>query len=183
MLVSLERLRFVALASLVFAIVALHAAHGHWIGDFWEHSAVVRELITHPVRPRHPLLLLDAPHAFENPYALIVATVGRWSGSTSVTALTVASLVNLVMIFVALRVFVRRFASGRADAVSFYLLLFMLLLWGREPWEFSGFYHINVLHHTLAYPSACAFWMSLFLIALNAKRIAEERPRLLLAIV
>jgi len=181
--VSLDRLRFVVLASLVFAIVALHAAHGHWIGDFWEHSAVVRELITHPVHPRHPLLLVDAPHAFENPYALIVATFARWSGSTSVTALTVASLVNLLMIFVALRVFVRRFASGRVEAVSFYLLLFMLLLWGREPWEFSGFYHINVLHHTLAYPSACAFWMSLFLIALNATRIAEARPRLLLAIV
>jgi hypothetical protein len=183
MLVSLERLRFVVLASLVFAIVALHAAHGHWIGDFWEHSAVVRELMTHPLHPRHPLLLLDAPHAFANPYALIVAMVGRWSGATSVTALAVASLVNLVMIFVALRVFVRRFASGRPEAVSFYLLLFMLLLWGREPWEFSGFYHINVLHHALAYPSACAFWMSLFLLTLNAKRIAEERPRLLLAIV
>jgi len=183
MLVHLDRLRFAALASFIFALIALHAAHGHWIGDFWEHSAVVRELITHPAHPRHPLLLADAPHAFANPYALAVATFGRLSGSSSVIALTVASLVNLLMLFVALVIFVRRFASGRAATVSFYLLLFMFLLWGREPWEFSGFYHVNVLHHSLAYPSACALWVSLILLALNGKRVAEERPRLLLIIV
>jgi hypothetical protein len=180
---ALSRLRFAALASLVFAVVSVHAAHGHWIGDFWEHSAVVRELITHPVHPRHPLLAVDAPHAFDNPYAVILATLGRASGKSSVGTLAVASLVNLLMLFVALRVIVRRFAPAQAEAVSFYLLLFMLLLWGREPWEFSGFYHINVLHHALPYPSACAFWVSLLLVALNEKRISERRPRLLLLIV
>ena len=180
---ALSRLRFAALALLVFAVVSVHAVHGHWIGDFWEHSAVVRELATHPLHPRHPLLLVDAPHAFANPYALAVATLSRFSGTSAVTALTVASLVNLLMLFVALRAFVRRFTSAEAQAVSFYLLLFMLLLWGREPWEFSGFLHVNVLHHALAYPSACAFWISLFLVALNAKRIAERRQRLLLLIV
>ena len=183
MLSALSRLRFAALASFVVVLVSVHAVHGHWIGDFWEHSAVVRELITHPVHPRHPLLLIDAPHAFANPYALVVATLARFSGASAVTALAVASLVNLLMLFVALRVFARRFAPARAESVSFYLLLFMLLLWGSEPWEFSGFYHINVLHHVLAYPSACAFWMSLLTVALNGKRISERRPRLLLLIV
>ena len=180
---ALHRWRFAALASLVFAVVAVHAAHGHWIGDFWEHSAVVRELMTHPVHPRHPLLLVDAPHAFASPYALVVATLARSSGTSAVTALTVASLVNLLMLFVALRVFVRRFAPEQAEAVSFYLLLFMLLLWGREPWEFSGFFHVNALHHTLPYPSACAFWISLLLLALNGKRVSEGRASLLLLIV
>ena len=167
----------------MLAVVVLHAAHGHWIGDFWEHSAVVRELSTHPAHPRHPLLLVDAPHAFANPYALVVAMLCRITGMSSVTGLTVASLVNLLMLFVALRVFVRRFAGAQATAVGFYLLLFMLLLWGREPWEFSGFFHVNVLNHTLAYPSACAFWVSLLLLALDRKRSAERRPRLLLLIV
>jgi hypothetical protein len=167
----------------VFIVVTIHAAHGHWIGDFWEHSAMVRELITHPVRPRHPLLLVDAPHAFANPYALVVALCCRLAGVSSVTGLAAASLVNLLMLFVALRMFVRRFASAQPEAVSFYLLLFMLLLWGWEPWEFSGFYHVNALNHTLAYPSACAFWMSLLLLALNGKRMAERRPGLLLLIV
>jgi hypothetical protein len=180
---ALHRWRFAALASLVVAVVAVHAAHGHWIGDFWEHSAVVRELMTHPGHPRHPLLLVDAPHAFESPYALVVATLARLSGTSAVTALTVASLVNLLMLLVAMRAFVRRFAPEQAEAVSFYLLLFMLLLWGREPWEFSGFFHVNALHHTLPYPSACALWVSLLLLALNGKRISQGRASLLLLIV
>ena len=167
----------------MLAVVLLHAFHGHWIGDFWEHSAVVRELATHPLHPRHPLLLVDAPHAFANPYALIVAMLCRITGMSSVTGLTAASIVNLVMLFVALRVFVRRFASAESATVAFYLMLFMLLLWGREPWEFSGFFHVDVLNHTLAYPSACAFWVSLLLLALNGKRMAERSQRLLLLIV
>ena len=180
---ALLRLRFVALASLVFVAVAIHAVHGHWIGDFWEHSAVVRELITHPVHPRHPLLLVDAPHAFSNPYALVVATVARIMGVSSVFALSAATLLNLVMVVVALRVFARRFAPETAEATGFYLLLFMLLLWGQDPWEFSGFLHVNAINHTLAYPSACAFWVSLLLLALDAKRIAERRASLLLLLV
>jgi hypothetical protein len=160
-------------------LVAVHAARGHWIGDFWEHSAVVRELATHPTQPRHPLLRIDAPHAFASPYALLVAALCRLTGVSSVTGLTVASIVNLAMLLVALRVFVRRFAPAHTEAVGYYLLLFMLLLWGPEPWEFSGFFHVNALNHVLAYPSACAFWVSLLLLALDAKRIAEGRRRLL----
>ena len=180
---AVRRLRFAILASLVFVVVAIHAAHGHWIGDFWEHSAVVRELMTHPLHPRHPLLLVDAPHAFTNPFALIVAVLCRITGISSVSGLAVASLVNLVMLLVALRVFVRRFAPERAEAVRFYLLLFMLVLWGREPWEFSGFYHVVALNHTLAYPSACAFWVALLLLDLNGRRIVQGRARLFALIV
>ena len=135
MLSALSRLRFAALASFVFALASVHAAHGHWIGDFWEHSAVVRELITHPVHPRHPLLLVDAPHAFANPFALVVATLARFTGASAVTALAVASLVNLLMLCVALRVFVRRFAPAHAGVVGFYLLLFMLFLVGHPVWR------------------------------------------------
>lgn len=167
----------------MLALVAVHAARGHWIGDFWEHSAVVRELASHPTHPRHPLLLVDAPHAFASPYALLVAVLCRITGVSSVTGLAVASIINLLMLFVALRLFARRFAPDHAEAVGYYLLLFMLLLWGPEPWEFSGFYHILALNHVLAYPSACAFWVSLLLLALNERRVKEGEPRLLLVTV
>ena len=82
---------------------------------------MVRELATHPTHPRHPLLLIDAPHAFASPYALLVAALCRLTGVSSVTGLTVASLVNLVMLLVALRVFVRRFALAHTEAVFYYL--------------------------------------------------------------
>jgi hypothetical protein len=166
-----EHARFVALAACLFAISAIHAWHGHWIGDFWEHSAVVRELARHPIHPRHPLLLLDAPHAFAGPYALIVAMFCRLTGAPSVNGLAAAGLVNLSMLIVAVRVFVGRVAPERAGTVSFFTLLFMLLLWGPQPWEFSGFYHIRAVIHTLSYPSTFAFWVALLLLATVARRI------------
>ncbi|PYP80212.1 MAG: hypothetical protein DMD35_05575 [Gemmatimonadetes bacterium] len=101
---TLYRLRFPALAVFVVALVAAHAARGHWIGDFWEHSAVVRELATHPLHPRHPLLVVDAPHALANPYALLVALFCRVTGASAATGLATASIVNLLMPLVALRV-------------------------------------------------------------------------------
>lgn len=180
---ALYRLRFPVLAVLVVIPVAVHAARGHWIGDFWEHSAVVRELATHPLHPRHPILVVDAPHPLANPYALLVALFCRLTGASAVAGLATASIVNLVMLLVALRLFVRRSAPEQADAVGFYLLLFMLLLWGIDPWDFSGFYHVNVIVHSLPYPSAFAFWVALLLLALNRKRMADGSPRLLLLIV
>jgi hypothetical protein len=180
---TLYRLRFPSLAVLVLSLVATHAAHGHWIGDFWEHSAVVRELSTHPLHPRHPLLVIDAPHALANPYALLVGLLCRLTSASAVTGLAAASVVNLLMLLIALRVFVRRFAPAQTDAVCFYLLLFMMLLWGLEPWDYSGFYHVDVIVHSLPYPSAFAFWVALLLLALNEKRVADGEPRLLLLIV
>lgn len=180
---TLYRLRFPVLAVLVSIPVAVHSARGHWIGDFWEHSAVVRELATHPLHPRHPLLVIDAPHPLANPYALLVALLSRLTGVSAVIGLAAASIGNLVMLLVALRLFVRRSAPAHADAVCFYLLLFMLLLWGIDPWDYSGFYHVNVILHSLPYPSAFAFWVALLLLALNERRVADGSPRLLLLIV
>jgi len=50
-----------------------HTRNQLWVEDFWEHSAVVRELSTHLLHPKHPQLLLDAPHPFYSPYAVMVA--------------------------------------------------------------------------------------------------------------
>jgi hypothetical protein len=169
----IEHAEFLVLAACVLALVALHAWHGHWIGDFWEHSAVVRELATHPTRPRHPLLVVDAPHAFATPYALLVAMFCRLTGVSSVDGLAAAAVTNFSMLIVALLIFVGRMAPERSGRVCFFTLLFMLFLWGPQPWDFSGFYHINALIHTLGYPSVFAFWVALLLLAVDATRVEQ----------
>jgi hypothetical protein len=35
----------------ILALAILFLMIGQWVGDFWEHSAVVHELITHPSFP------------------------------------------------------------------------------------------------------------------------------------
>ena len=42
---------------------------------------------------------------------------------------------------------------------------------------------LNVILHSLPYPSAFAFWVALLLLALNERRMADGSPRLLLLIV
>jgi len=59
-----EHGRFYILALAILFLMIGHTINGQWVGDFWEHSAVVRELITHPLSPKHPQLSVDAPHAF-----------------------------------------------------------------------------------------------------------------------
>jgi alpha-1,6-mannosyltransferase len=154
--------RYLVLAAILFLLVSLHAANGLWIGDFWEHSAVVRELATHPVQPQNHRLLLDAPHVLYTPYALAVALLVRLSGLPPITALALSGLVHLVLWLAALWLFCR-LLLGRGAA--FYTLLFTLLLWGRSAWAFSGFFHLGTLGYVLSYPSMLATGLSLLALA------------------
>lgn len=151
-----------------------------WIGDFWEHAAVVRALASHPLAPRHPQLAVDAPHAFFSPHALALGLAARATGLAPTTVLGVAGMLHLALLVFALRRFVRwRFDSPHAD---FYALLFTLVLWGYPPWFFSGFLHLKSLGHYLGIPSTFATGLMLLTwsLALEAARSPSRRLRLFL---
>lgn len=122
--------------------------------DLWEHSAAAREFSARPFSPRHPLLSTDAPHQFMNPYAWVIGVFSRLTTLSVVTVFNIVGVANLVLLFVGLRLFVRRVVN-RPHA-DFYALLFMVLLWGPGAWFFSGFLHLNVLASVMAYPSTLA---------------------------
>lgn len=71
------RFRYLILSILIIVIVSIHVFYGKWGGDFYDHSAVIRELTDNTFRPGHPFFLSDAPHAFFSPYALLVASTAR----------------------------------------------------------------------------------------------------------
>ncbi len=129
--------RYLALAAILFLLMLLHTANGLWIGDFWEHSAVVRELATHPLQPQNHRLLLDAPHVLYTPYALAVALLVRLSSLTPITALALSGLFNLILWLAALWLFSRLLLGS---GVAFYSLLFTLLLWGGRPGRLAAFF-------------------------------------------
>jgi hypothetical protein len=60
--------RYLLLSLALLATAAAQAVQGHYSlkSDFWQHSAVVRELATHPIHPRHPQVLSDQPDPFFN---------------------------------------------------------------------------------------------------------------------
>jgi hypothetical protein len=127
--------------------------NGQWGGDLWEHASVVRELATHPLSPKHPVLLLDAPHLFYSPYALGIALVSRTTGLDAVTTLGVAGIANLVFFLFSFKFFISMLFPENSEATSFYALLFVLFLWGISQWCWSSFFNLLSLSYTLPYPS------------------------------
>jgi hypothetical protein len=169
--------RFAVLSLTVFALMCLHTLNGQVGEDFWDHSAVVRELATHPLHPGHPELLLDVPHAFYSPYALVVALISRAAHADAVTALLVAGLFNLVLLFLSLRFFVSSIVPEHKEATAFYALLLTLFGWGFTAWYYSGFFRIGTLGYVLAYPSTFAVGLAFVALGLNKLR-TQTRQRI-----
>jgi hypothetical protein len=171
----LMKYRFAILCLLVFGVMCLHTRTGQWVGDFWGHSAIVRELATHILHPRHPQLLLDAPHAFYSPYAVMVALLARALHSDAVTALSIMGLVNLGLFFLGLRLFVFSTVPKHQSATAFYTLLLTLFCWGSAPWVWSGFFHIGALRYVLPYPSTFAAALTLIALGVNWLRMETKQ--------
>ncbi|MFH1201750.1 MAG: hypothetical protein V1674_02540 [Candidatus Omnitrophota bacterium] len=154
---DLSRYRYLILSIFVLVLMVFHTVNGQWGGDFWIHSAVIRELATHPIFPQHPQVLLDAPHTFYSPYALGVAWISRLTNLTPIATLSIVGIINLILFLIWFRLFIFLLFDGKnSENISFYSLLFMLILWGRNPWTWSGFLHLWTLGYVLPYPSTFA---------------------------
>ncbi len=182
-----DRVRLLAVALGALAVAAGYPWLGYFSSDFWEHSAIVRELAARPFSPTHPLLAVDAPHAYVSPYLLAVGLAARATGAPPMSALAAAGLVNILLLVLAFRRFLVRLPGGEAAAP--YALLFMVFLWGRAPWMWSGFFHIGMLGFNASYPSTLAaaamfLCLSLLLDVLDrGRRLALIGVALLVAFV
>jgi hypothetical protein len=149
-----DRHRYLLLSAALLALMVSQTLNQQWSTDFWEHSAVVRELATHLLHPRHPLLPVDATHPYFSPYTVAVGALGRLLGMGPIGALSVAAILNLVLFLVGFRLLVTRLAGN--PLAPFYALVFTLVLWGLSPWRWSGFLNLNSLGFGLPYPSMFA---------------------------
>jgi alpha-1,6-mannosyltransferase len=161
---NLERDRaYLALAACVFAALFVFTTNQQWAGDFFEHLAVVREVSRRPWNPRHPLFDITAPHPFAGPYVVLAGLAARALHVTPLTVMATAGMLNLLMLLAGFRLFV---GAALGTRTAFYGLLFTLLLWGRDPWLYSGFLHLRILGFVLAYPSI--FGMAVALLSFYA---------------
>lgn len=174
--------RYWLLCGVVFILMVFRTDNSFWVGDFWEHSSVIRELATHPWQPQHPQLLIDAPHAFNTPYHLLLAWFSRLSGKSAVETLAIAGLVNLLLYFSGFYLFISTLDREKRRGLAFYGLLLTLLVWGMYAWNFSGFYQLYNLGFVIPFPSTFAMAISLWALWLNARRIETGRELLLLPI-
>ena len=152
--------------------LTLYGNHG---SDFWEHSAVVKELATHPLSPQHPLFNLNKPHMFFSPYHLGVGLLARLGGITPIDAMALAGVGNLLLLLVGLRLLIHYFFENFQDSIAFYTLILVLFLWPAGAWGWSGFIHFQVLSKVLPYPSTFAIASTFLIFALYHHALAHEK--------
>lgn len=153
---------------LLTALVVSRISAGHWYGDFWSHAAAVREITLRPFAPHHPEIGILVASPFLTPYTVAVGWMARLVQIDAITALAVTGLTNLWLLLLGVRRFLLE-VDGPSNATFFYALCFALLLWGPDPWVWSGFFHLSALPYVTPYPSTFAAGGLFWLLALHAR--------------
>lgn len=174
--------RYLLLSLILLVLMGVRSYNGLWVGDFWEHSSVLRELAARPLHPQHPQLQVDTPHAFYTPYHLAWALFSRFSTVDVIATLELAGIVNLALFLIGLWMFISSLKHNNRDGAAFYSLLLILLLWGARPWNYSGFYHLGTLGWVIPYPSTFAMAMAFIAMAINQQRLDRQRDLLLVPV-
>lgn len=159
----------------IFISYLLHASNGLWVDDFWDHSAVVTELIRHPWHPKHPQLGTDLPHVFFTPYSLLVAMVANGCHLSSIEALSLFGVLNASLLFYGLNRYIDSLNVQYKNTTFFYSVLMILFFWGGDPWSYSGFFHIDILNFSLPYPSSFATGLVFLAFAFNERYQATKK--------
>src|SRR4029450_7968832 len=108
-------------------------------------------------------------------YHLAVGLAARVTGAAPTTALAIAGLVNMVLLAMALRRFLQRLPYGEAAAP--FALLFIIFLWGKDVWMWSGFLHIGMLGYNAPYPSTLAAAAMFLCLSFLVDALDSARPR------
>lgn len=185
--ISLHRvgLLFVVL----FTQVVAFCTQGIWVDDFWNHSAVVSELIRNPFNPAHPQLDLQAPHAFVNPYTIAVGAFAKFFSIDAISALSFFGIFNFCLLAFGFRQFVcslvaaEQWSRSATNQLVFYSALFVLFLWGSNPWQYSGFFNYKILFTNLPYPSTFVAGLSLWALAFNANHQGKDKKYYLVGLI
>jgi hypothetical protein len=156
----------------LFLLLLARSRGADWRGDFWIYTAAVEEVAGSPLHPRNPIFGNEAAFAFFSPYTWGLGLVARVTGLRSYDVLVFQGLVNLALLLGALWAFVTTWL--RRPAAAFYALLFVLFLWGSDPWEFSSFFHLSSLALVLPYPSTFAFALALGTLAIFPSLAAKR---------
>jgi hypothetical protein len=165
--------RYWLLAGALCVLVVRHVRTDAWVGDYWLYVPTVSEVAERPIDPRNPVFGNDYPFAMLSPYMWVLGLAARISGQPPAEVLIAQGVVNVVLLLVGLYAFAATWLARRAAA--FYALVFVLFLWGPDPWSFSSFFHLRSLSLVASYPSTFAAAVALLCLAGFARIAASGR--------
>jgi len=128
-----------------------------WEGDAWEHHRAILALTETLWKPGNPTFATDEPSIRYSPYSVALALLCLATRMDPYDAMTLAAVLNTLLLCVGVRMFLR--AYGHADAAATTLLV-MVGLTGVN-W-YANTYGLSALPMVQANPSAFAFALTLW---------------------
>ncbi len=160
-------------AAVLLAIAVLVAIQHPWSADLGMHVATINSLRANVTHPGSPLVDAAIASPYYSPYTLALAGFGGLTGLSTVLVLALVGPVNIAVLLVGLRAFVRTLTPRPAAPVL--VLLLMLVLWGVRPLVWSGFFGLWSLPLVMSYPSTAALALTLLFWA-GLSRTLDRRP-------
>lgn len=152
-----KNLRIIIFLFILGTVLAFTIVSGHnnlEAPDYATHTAAINELKHNITSPRHPSYGTEESSPYFTPYHFLVAVFARVANLSAVEAIDLFGLFNIVLLFVGVYLFTKKY-YGYYTNLS---LLFLLLLW-RFNWGFSGEYGFLILPRVAAYHSTFALGM------------------------
>ena len=178
----LSILRYALISTVLLFGFSIRATDGVAYGDFWEHSAVLRSLLTAPNTHSHPLFATFAAHAFLSPYTFAVAGFAKAFHASNIDALLLTGLFNFLLLVFGLLGFCKFASKEESWLGASYALICMLFLWGSNPWGYSGFLHYSQTADVLPYPSTFALGITFVGLWLQQRALTDNKIRLTLVV-
>ena len=156
---------------------------GQWIGDFWEHCAVIKELSQRTIYPLNPIIGTETTHAFFSPYSIFIGLLSSWINLKPLEVMTIVAAFNLFYFLLGFYFFCRALFPNNTSMIASISLIFILLFWGQDPPIWSGFFHIRVIHWILPYPSTFAIATSFMVLSILVKRPIDIKRGILFSVL
>jgi hypothetical protein len=164
----------IGLALVLYVAVCTPQRENELLSDAWEHHRAILTLTRHLWKPGNPTYASDLPSVRYSPYAVFWAIVCRATHLTPYNALSVAAVVNTILLVLAVRALLVAFSEAPAAAA---VLVVMVTLYGGAP-QWANSYALADLPVQQVNPSAFSFALVLFSWAIF-RRITVGRGNIL----
>jgi hypothetical protein len=148
----------IGLALVVYVAVCTGQRDSNLGSDGWEHHRAVLTLTRHLWKPGNPTYASDLPSVRYSPYTIFWALVCGATHLSAYNALSVAAVVNTILLVLGVWMLLRSFGEASAAAA---VLFVMVTLYGGAP-SWANSYALSDLSWNQVNPSAFSFALVLF---------------------
>jgi hypothetical protein len=147
-------------------------------GDYWEHTALLTEWMGHFSDPGNPHVDDASLSPRYMPMFWVLTFAGRLFRLDSIQLMSIAAVVNYILIVVGLHVFLKNYFRDPWAPLIGYLAIFFC--WG-VSWNWSNLYHLRSFFYVASFPSSFVFGLSLLAFALTLRILRREGQQYVLS--